>query len=407
MTYRQFIVPRDIFYGPRAFDVLANLTGERALIVTDRGVRSLGLVERADKILRAKKAEITVFDRTEPEPSKSTICDIFSLAQDFQPDFFIGFGGGSPIDAGKMGWVLYEHPDLATRSLPEIARELPRCTLRHKAKYIAIATTSGTGSEVSCMAVINNHDVEPLQRVILRSPHLVPDVAIADPELASSMPPGLTANTGFDAMVHALESYVLTPPSDLIDSLAIGAAKTIWEWLPRAVADGRDMMARDKMHLAALQAGMTFSNGRLGLVHVTADQIDPAFGIPHGMACALMLCPAFAFLYPSHEARLSSLAASLGIAGVDDQTKVANLLTSLDQLKQKVGIPLAIKETGRKEDCFQAKLDQIANGYMDRISPISTRLTPDARRAAGMLMSIAEAKELFTHAWNGTRAELR
>ena len=407
MAYRQFVVPRDIFYGQGAFNVLATMPGERVLIVTYQGVRGLGLVERAEEILRTNKTEIAVFDRTELEPSKSTVCDVFSIARDFQPDLIIGLGGGSSIDAGKMGWVLYEHPDLATRSLPEIVQELPNRTLRHKAKYAGISTTSGTGSEASCIAVINNHDVEPTARVVLRSLHMVPDIAVADPELASSMPPGLTANTGFDAMIHALESYVLTPPSGLIDSLAIGAAKAIWEWLPRAVADGKDMQARDKMHLAALQAGMSFSNGRLGLVHVPADQIDVAFGIPHGMACALMLCPAFAFLYPSHKARLSSLAASLGIAGVDDQTKVANLLTGLDQLKQKVGIPLAIKETGQEENYFQAKLDSMADGYMKRISPLSTTLTPDARRAAGMLMSTAEAKELFTHAWNGTRAELR
>lgn len=257
------------------------------------------------------------------------------------------------------------------------------------------------------MAVINNHDARPPFRVVLRSPHIVPDVAISDSELASSMPPGLTANTGLDAMVHATECYVLTPPSDLIDSLAVGAARTIWEFLPRAVADGKDMMARDRMHLAALQAGMSFSNGRLGLVHMTAEQIDVAFGIAHGMACALMLCPAFAFLYPSHKARLSSLAASLGIAGADDRAKVTNLLTGLDQFKQKVGIPLAIKETGLEKDRFQAKLDIVAQGYMNRISPLSTKLTPDARRAAGIPMSIDEVKELVTHAWNGTRAELK
>jgi len=288
----------------------------------------------------------------------------------------------------------------------EIARELPRRQLLHNVRYIAIATTSGTGSEATTYAVINSHDVEPPIRVVLRAPHLVPDVAITDSELASSMPPGLTANTGFDALVHAIESYVLTPQSDMVDSLALGAARTIWEWLPVAVADGTDMTARDKMHMAALQAGMAFSNGRLGLVHVTVDQMSIVFDIPHGLTCALMLCPAFAFLYPSHRARLVSLAASLGMAGADDRAKVNSLLSGLDQLKQKVGIPLAIRDTGLEKDSFQAKLDLMAGGYMERVSPMSSRLTPDARRAAGIPESVDEVKELFTHAWSGTRAEL-
>ncbi len=406
MAYRSFIVPRDIFYGAGALEALTTLPGERVLIVTDPGVRDSGLVERVEKVLHAKKAEITVFDQTEPDPSKSTVWNIFSLAQDFQPDLFIGLGGGSSIDAGKGAWVLYEHPDLATRSIMEITSEVRRRTLRHKAKYVAIPTTSGTGSEVTRVAVITDRDIEPPFKFAWVSPQLVPDAAIADPELAASMPPVVTADTGFDALVHATECYVLTAPSDLIDSLALGAAKTIWEWLPKAVADGKDMLSRDRMHLAALQAGMAFSNGRLGLVHGLAHQIGAVFHISHGRANAFMLCPVFAFLYPTHKARLISLATSLSIAGKDDQTKVANFLTSLDKLKQEVGIPLTIKETELKQDHFQAELDPITDSYMNQIGPAAARLTPEARRAAGMPMSATEVRELFLHAWNGTRAEI-
>ncbi len=137
MPYRPFIVPREIFYGPGALESLATLPGERVLIVTDRGVRSLGLVDRVEQILHAKKAKITVFDQIEPDPSKDTVLNIFSLAQDFQPDLFIGFGGGSPIDGGKGAWVFYEHPDLATRPLQDITQELRRRTLHHKARSMA------------------------------------------------------------------------------------------------------------------------------------------------------------------------------------------------------------------------------------------------------------------------------
>ena len=409
MTYRTFIVPRNIYYGPGALESLSTVSGKRALIVTDPGVRALGLVERVEKILQSNKIETAVFDKVEPDPSKETVWSIFSLAQDFKPDLFVGLGGGSSMDAGKTTWVLYEHPDLAKLPFLEFIQEIPRRELRKKANYIAIATTSGTGSEVTAAAVVTDHDMKPPYKAGFGSRHLVPDVAIADPELAASMPPDVTANTGFDALVHAIECYVLSRPSDMTDAPALWSANTIKEWLPKAVANGDDMQARDKMHLASLQAGIAFNNGTLGLVHGTAHQIGALYGVPHGRANAFMLCPSFAFLYPTHKARLSRLAEQLGITGQDDRTKVTNLLTALDRLKEKVGIPLAIKDSGLDEKQWLEQVDLISNDYMDQLarSPAITRLTPEARRERGIPLSANEVKELFMHAWNGTRAELR
>ncbi len=406
MAYRTFITPRDIFYGRGALEGLAAIEAKRAIIVTDPGVRGLGLVERVENILHANKVEAAVFDNVEPEPPKSTMLSLFSLAQDFQPDLFIGLGGGSPMDSAKGAWALFEHPDLAAYSLQDIGRELPHRALRHKARYVAIPTTSGTGSEVSSIAVFTNRDVDPPFKVPWSSPHLVPDAAIVDPELAASMPPDVTANTGFDALIHAIECYVLTPPSDLVDSTALAAARTIWKWLPRAVANSKDMEARGKMHLASLQAGMAFNNGRIGLVHQTGD-IDIVFNIPHGRANAFMLCPAFAFLFPTRQERFSSLATSLGITGRGSRGKTINLLASLDKLKQEVGIPLSIKDTGLDSTQFQAQIAPMAKNYINTIDRIMPDLSPEARRAAGAATSTAEVTELFLHAWNGTRAELR
>ena len=409
MAYRTFVMPRNIFYGQGALESLATIPGNRALIVTDSGVRDLGLVERVEKILHASTVETAVFDKVEADPSKDTVWSILPLAQDFKPDLFIGLGGGSPMDAGKTAWVLYEHPDLANQPFLEFIREVPRRELRKKAKYVAISTTSGTGSEVTSAAVVTDRDRKPPLKAGFGSRHLVPDVAIADPELAASMPPAVTANTGFDALVHAIECYVLSPPLDMVDPVALWAANTIWEWLPKAVANGEDMQARDKMHLAALQGGMSFSNGRLGLVHGTAHRIGAVFGTPHGRANAFMVCSVFAFLYPTHKARLSSLASLLGIAGEDDRAKVANFLASLDKLKQDVGIPLSIKDSGLEESHFRDQVDLISSDYMEQFSrsPAAARLTPEARRANGIPLSTDEVKELFVHAWNGTRAELK
>ena len=408
MAYRAFVAPRSILYGPGALDGLSTIPGQRALIVTDPGVRAVGLVERVEKILKDKGATTAVFDKVEPDPSKETVKSIFKQAQVFKPDTFVGLGGGSSMDAGKAAWVLYEHPDLAQRPFLEFIQEVPRRELRKKARYAAISTTSGTGSEVTGVAVITDHDVDPPFKAGFGSRQLVPDVAIADPELAASMPPQVTANTGLDALAHATECYVLTPPSDMVDPLALWAARTIQEWLPEAVDDGADMEARSKMHLASLQAGLAFSNGRLGLVHAAAHQIGGTFGVPHGRANAFMLCPVFAFLYPAYRVRLSGLASQLGVSGEYERTRVANLLDALDRLKERVGIPQAMRDSGLEESVFMAKVGGISEAYVERLerSPVIRELTADERRSRGIPATADDMKDLFMHAWNGTRPEL-
>ncbi len=201
---------------------------KRAFIVIDQTTRNLGLVDRVEKILHVNKMKTAVFDNLEAEPEKNTVWSIVPLAQDSQPDLFIGLDGISCMDAGKAAWALYEHPDLVLRLLLEARKELRSRTLRNRARYVAISTTSGTGSEVTPVAVISDHDTDPLSKPPLMSPQLVPDVAITDPELSASMLLGaVTANTGFDALAHATEWYVFTsrPHDDLIGSLALGAAK--------------------------------------------------------------------------------------------------------------------------------------------------------------------------------------
>jgi alcohol dehydrogenase class IV len=355
-----------------------------------------------EQIERDKGLGTAVYDQVEPDPSRDTVGKIFSLAQEFQPDVFIGLGGGSSIDAGKAAWLLYEQPDLANLSVTEVVQKAPQYALRQKARYVAVPTTSGTGSEATRVAVVTDRSIKPPFKAPWNSPQLVPDVAIVDPELTLSMPSDVTANTGFDALIHAIECYALTAPSDMVDALALYAAHTICEWLPRAVADGSNIEAREKMHLASLQAGMAFTNGRLGLVHGLAHMIGGEFGIPHGRANAFMLCPVFAFWFPTHRARLASLASALGIDGKDDVDKTQNLFGFLDQLKQKVDIPLAIKDSGMAEDHFFAQVEPLVASFMNWIA----RVPVEARRSAGMPVESEEVKELYRHAWNGTRADL-
>jgi alcohol dehydrogenase len=400
MAYNTFISPREIFYGLGALQSLSEVKGKRVMIVTDAVVRKLGLVEKVEQILQGM--ERAVYDQVEPDPSRVTVGKIFAQAQEFQPDLFIGLGGGSSLDAGKAAWLLYEHPELAELSVTEVMQKAPQVVLRQKARYVAVPTTSGTGSEATKTAVVTDRSIKPPFKAPWNNPQFVPDVAIVDPELTASMPPDVTANTGFDALIHAIECYVLTVPSDMVDALALYAAKTICHWLPRAVADGGNMEARQKMHLASLQAGMAFTNGRLGLVHGLAHMIGGEFGIPHGRANAFMLCPVFAFWFPTYRIRLAALATALGVDGADEVEKTNNLLTYLDALKQQVGLPLSIKNGDLTEKRFFDQMEPLITSFMNWISAVPA----EARRSLGMPVAAKEVEELYRHAWHGTRVDL-
>jgi alcohol dehydrogenase class IV len=193
-----------------------------------------------------------------------------------------------------------------------------------------------------------------------------------------------------------------------VDGYAIWSARTIREWLPKSVANGADMEARDKMHLAALQAGLAFSNGRLGLVHGLAHQIGGTFGIPHGRANAFMLCQSFAWLYPAFKARLDSLATYLGISGRDERTRISNMLIDFDTLKKQVGIPLAIKDCGLDAKRWEEMLEPISADYLEQLnrSPYISKMAAPERHNAGIPASVDEIKHLFMQAWNGTRNEI-
>ena len=316
MAVNVFLSPREIYYGSGALESIANGLGKRVLVVTDSGVKAQGLVDRLEAIVKGQGADMAVFDQVEPDPSRETIGKILALARDFQPDLLIGLGGGSSIDAGKAAWVLYENPDLIDLPVIEVAQKVAQCVLRKKARYIAIPTTSGTGSEVTKTAVVTDLTKNPPYKSAWNAPQLVPDMAILDPDLTVSMPPQVTANTGFDALSHAVECYVLTKPADMVDALALWSARTIFEWLPKAFIDGKDIKARDRMHMAALQAGLAFTNGTLGLVHMLAHMLGAEFHIPHGRAIALVINPVFAFFYTTRRKRLIGLADALGLQGV-------------------------------------------------------------------------------------------
>ena len=402
MAVNVFVSPREIYYGAGAIKSVTSLLGKRTLVVTDSGVKAQGLADRLGEIIKGQGADLAIFDQVEPDPSRETVGKILTQALDFQPDLFIGLGGGSSIDAAKATWVLYENPDWVHLLVIEVAQKILQCVLRKKARLIAIPTTSGTGSEVTKAAVITDLTRTPPYKAAWNAPQIVPDAAILDPELTVTMPPQITANTGFDALSHAVECYVLTKPSDMVDALALWSARTIFEWLPKAVANGQNLQARERMQVASLQAGLAFTNGTLGLVHTLAHILGGEFHIPHGRAIAYVICPVFAFFYSNRRQRVVGLAKSLGLRGRNNTAKVQALLNLFNQLKKDIGIPLSIKDTNLSEDQFFSKLDSLMEVYKVRLSVV----TPAMRSMLGVPDSIEEVRNLWLHAWNGTNADL-
>lgn len=404
MAYNVFTAPREIYYGAGALAAVAGVPGKRVLCVTDSGVKAMGLADKLDGILKRKGAETAIYDQVEPDPSRETVGKIAALADDFKPDLIVGLGGGSSIDAGKAAWVIYENPAFAALSVMQVIPKIAQCVLREKARYVAIPTTSGTGSEVTKAAVVTDNSINPPYKGAWNAPQIVPDVAICDPELTLSMPPGVTANTGLDALSHAIECFVLTEPSDLVDAMALSSARSIFSWLPKAYRNGQDMEARDKMHMAALQAGLAFANGTLGIVHMMAHIMGAEFHIPHGRAIAYALIPTFEFLYTTaRRKRLVSLADALALEGKSEQTKVQSLLQIIDDLKEATGIPAAIKDSDLPEEKYMAATDAMIKSYQNRLSLIPPVMLP----FFVLPKTIDDMRELFVRAWTGERAGLK
>ena len=388
MAYQRFVIPREIIHGWGALQALRYVETKKAFIVTDTTMVKLGHLDKVQAILKEKGVPNQHFDQVAADPSLATVKRCLSLVSGFAPDLIIGLGGGSPIDAAKAVWAFYEHPDLAEMGWQEMRKALPRRRLRQKARYVAIPTTSGTGSEVSAGAVISNHEIDPPDKRILFSLQFPADVAIVDAELAATMPPGVTADTGYDALVHAIEGYIGGEYGDMVTALAVTAIKNILEWLPQAIADGSNVTAREKMHLAATMAMIACSNGAGSLNHDMAHQLGSFYHVVHGRANAVMLPYSLAWMYDFNGEREASLARELGIHEKNNRDSVRKLITVVSDLRKRARLPGSIKELGIAEGTFMSRLNQLAEYTLaSGLSP--QRPSPD------------KVKELYIQAWNG------
>lgn len=407
-----FRVPPKVYFKRGATDLaLRELKGKkRAFIVTDRYLFNSGTVNEVTNVLEEIGVDFQIFFDVKPDPTISTINEALVMINTYEPDVIIALGGGSPIDAAKIIWLMYEQPetnfdDIAMRFLDIRKRicELP--SLGKKAELVAIPTTSGTGSEVTPFAVITDdatHIKYPIADYAL-----TPNVAIIDPNFVDSMPAGLCAASGIDALTHAIEAYVSALATNFTNSNSLEATKLIFRYLPRSYKLGKnDPIAREKMHYASTLAGMAFANAFLGICHSMAHKLGSAFNLPHGIANALLInqvikynatdCPrkqcAFPqYKFPNAKAKYGQIADELQLGGKNDDEKVDLLIDAITQLKKEVNIPLSIKDAGVSEKDFYGKLDELVELAFDDQCTGANPVYP--------LMS--EIKQVYINAFKG------
>ena len=326
----------------------------------------------------------TCFYDVAPDPSLACAKAGAEQMRAFQPDVIIAVGGGSAMDAAKIMWVMYEHPeadfmDMAMRFVDIRKRVYTFPKMGEKAYFVAVPTTAGTGSEVTPFAVIT--DEQTGVKYPLADYELMPNMAIVDADLMMNAPKGLTAASGIDAVTHALEAYASMLATDYTDSLALRALKMIFEYLPRAYNNGpQDPVAREKMANAATMAGMAFANAFLGICHSMAHKLGAFYHLPHGVANALMIDEVLRFnaeevpvkmgTFPQYDhphtlRRYAEIAEYLGVAGDTDSEKLEGLIRKLDELKEAIGIKKTIREYGVEEENFLTRLDDMVEQAFD------------------------------------------
>ncbi|MEY3555916.1 MAG: hypothetical protein RLZZ580_1972 [Cyanobacteriota bacterium] len=382
-----FRVPPKVYFKYGSLPIaIRELAGKkRAFIVTDKPLFDLGVTASLEEVLEEIGITVNIFYDVEPDPSLETVERGLNVINTFNPDVIIAIGGGSPMDAAKIIWLLYEHPEIEFESLAmrfmDIRKrvyELP--PLGEKALMVCIPTTSGTGSEVTPFAVVT--DRRNNIKYPLADYALTPSMAIVDPELVLNMPKKLTAYGGIDALTHALEAYVSVLASEYTNALAQDAIRLLFKYLPSSYHNGaKDPKAREKVHYAATMAGMAFANGFLGICHSMAHQLGAIFHIPHGLANALMISHVILYnatdapfkqatfsqyKYPNVKWRYARIAHSLGLGGESETESVERLVLAIECLKREIGIPASIKEVIPETEAeFMAKLDHLAEQAFD------------------------------------------
>ncbi len=374
----RFCLPRDVYHGKGSLEALKTFKGKKAIICVGGGsMKRFGFLQKAQSYLEEAGFEVKLFEGIESDPSVETVMKGAAAMQEFQPDWIIAMGGGSPIDAAKAMWIKYEYPETTFEDMCKVFG-LPK--LRTKAHFCAISSTSGTATEVTAFSIIT--DYEKGIKFPIADFEITPDVAIVDPELAETMPKKLVAHTGMDALTHAIEAYVSTAHCNYTDGLAIHAIELIQANLVKSY--NGDMKARDTMHDAQCMAGMAFSNALLGIVHSMAHKTGAAFGdygahIIHGAANAMYLPKVIAYNAKDPEAlkRYGVIADYMHLGGNSDEEKVQLLIKYIRGMNDDLNIPHCIKNYG--PDSYPTETGFVPeNVFLDRVEEIAKNAILDA-----------------------------
>lgn len=383
-------VPKEIYFNFGCLEYLRGIRADNVVVITGPVNLKIGNVKKVTRLLENVQ-HVRVFSDVEPDPSVDTVRKGTRFLERYQPEYIIALGGGSPMDAAKAMWLFYEHPDVRFDDLKLKFADIRKRTYRYpelggKCKFIAIPTSSGTGSEVTAFAVIT--DKEKGIKYPLADYALTPTVAIVDPELAMTMPPRLTADTGFDVLTHALEAYVSVCATDYTDPLALQAIKMVFNYLERAYRDGGDREAREKMHNASCIAGLAFTNAFLGINHSLAHILGGRFHISHGRANAVLLPHVVAYnaskptkftSFPNYETfvaheKYADIAAAIGSGGDSIEEGVQNLITRIRTLMAAVDIPLTLQGMGIDREAFMLQtLDMAYIAFDDQCTGANPR----------------------------------
>lgn len=377
-----------VVFGEDALSHLLQIEGRRAFIVTDATLAKIGIAGRIEGLLQKAGFETYTFAEVEPEPSLQTVRRGAQLACEFAPDWIVGLGGGSPMDASKAIWAMYERPDLDPTDIN------PMETLGlSKAKLIAIPTTSGTGSEATWALVLT--DLEEKRKFSTGSRELVPTLALIDPTMTQALPARITADTGLDVLTHAVEGYTSTWANDFTDGLCLKATRLVFEYLERAVTDGNDLDAREHMGNAAAIAGLGFGNANLGLAHAMGHSFGALFKQPHGRCVALFLPYITEFTVNAGLGRYLDIARFVGWTDTHDAEEAGRLLVEkMRELERAVAQPTTIATFGISRADFEAAMPKLVEHAEQDTQFFTAPRIPESEELAQMFEYIYEGRAI-------------
>ncbi len=387
----------NIIYGEDALNFLENIPGDKCFIVTDKVMEELGYLKILTDKLEKYGKQYNVYNEILPNPRETHVAEAREMCNSYTPDLILALGGGSVMDAAKMVWCFYEFPELSLDDIHPFRPDLHN--MGKKAKLVAIPTTSGTGAETTYAAIISKFENDIWKKFLYAHKGIVPTYAIVDPIFPVGMPSNLTADTGFDALAHAIEGMGSEWRNEFSDALGVKAIELVFKYLPIAIKEGKNMEARDYMHQAATMAGLAFGNGNVHIGHGMGHSLGAIFHIPHGRAVGVVLSYVTQFCLNNPDEKDKSieiyakLAKQLGWSNwdVDNKKAAFTVIEKIKELQKEIGIPNKIQDLGISREDFDKNLDMLITlCYEDAtIGMVPRSVNPEI------------FKNLFTYAYDG------